>query len=482
MKLWQKIFLSTLALVIVAVQVTALLLLYSNRRLSLERERERVAARHDYVAASLQNTVVYTRLSRGQIQLYRDEVVELTTQALQEDNTRQTGGALYREGARLTTQGSPCTAQAEQAVLAQQSGQRCWQIVRADGAVYMLTGTLLSLEGVDYQLVTWDDLTAVYQLEERQFWYGRLMSVGCAVVVALLLLVLVRVLLRPLGRVNRGMRRIARGEYGGHVTVAGGDELAELARNMNGMSQAIAANVQALEQVAEDRRIFIANLAHEMKTPLTSILGFADILRVKRSVSDRERREYAGIIVEEAKRLRSLSGKLMELITMGNGQVERVPVALRDLFEETAAALHPLLQTAGVTLQVHAPEVTVLADRELFKSLLYNLIDNAAKASAPGQVVELAAARGEDGLEITVRDHGRGIPEKDVRRVIQPFYMLDKSRTRKAGGAGLGLALCVEIARLHDTELQIESREGEGTVIRLLLAPYEGGAIDDGQA
>ena len=101
--------------------------------------------------------------------------------------------------------------------------------------------------------------------------------------------------------------------------------------------------------------------------------------------------------------------------------------------------------------------------------MLYNLVDNAAKASAPGQTVEIISGYRNRLLYIDVRDRGIGIPEKELKRVMQPFYMVDKVRTRKSGGAGLGLALCVNIARLHHATLSIQSRVGKGTCVSILF-------------
>ena len=235
---------------------------------------------------------------------------------------------------------------------------------------------------------------------------------------------------------------------------------------MNRMADAIEKNVNALQKVADDRRDFIANLAHEMKTPLTSILGFGDLLRIQRMVPDEQRQEYAGIIVEEAKRLRTLSGKLMELITVGNTTLEKEWIALPQLFGEVQAVLTPMMEKSGISLQAHPIAGMIWIDQELFKSLLYNLIDNAVKASAIGNVVILEAKRlAENRVRFSIVDHGIGMKEEEIRQAVQPFYMADKSRTRKHGGAGLGLALCVEIVKLHGGELSMVSQPGEGTTV-----------------
>ena len=220
--------------------------------------------------------------------------------------------------------------------------------------------------------------------------------------------------------------------------------------------------------------MFIANLAHEMKTPLTSILGFADILRIKKNVPDDERREYAGVIVDETKRLRSLSGKLMELVALGGTEIEKKPVSLSDMIHETAAALAPLLSKNSVELECSAENVVIMADAELFKSLLYNIIENAVKASPKDSRIVLNEAVSEGNAVITVTDSGIGMTDDEVKKVFEPFYMADKSRSRKAGGAGLGLALCARIADLHNTTLEIDSSPGEGTTVYITI---DGGEI-----
>ena len=239
---------------------------------------------------------------------------------------------------------------------------------------------------------------------------------------------------------------------------------------MNIMADSIQRNAARLEKIAEDRQTFIANLAHEMKTPLTSILGFGDLLRIKKNVTDDERMEYAGVIVEETKRLRSLSGKLMELVALGGTETEMKPVALREIFRDLETAFSPQLSKNGLTLYTSCEEITVNADEELLKSLLSNLIENAVKASSEGKRIALNARHSDEGrCLISVTDEGIGMSQEAIEKVFQPFYMVDKSRSRKAGGAGLGLALCEKIASVHGAELSVTSEIGKGTTVSLLM-------------
>ena len=169
----------------------------------------------------------------------------------------------------------------------------------------------------------------------------------------------------------------------------GDDELADLARDMNEMAAAVQDRVEQLEQVAEDRKVFIGNLAHEIKTPLTSILGFADLLYLPAEVPDQQRVEYAQVISEEAKRLRSLSGKLLELITLGSTNLQMEPSSLKEVVGEVAVSLQPVMAQSALTLNCDCPELILDMDRELFKSLLYNLLDNGRKASQRGGWLKL---------------------------------------------------------------------------------------------
>ena len=162
---------------------------------------------------------------------------------------------------------------------------------------------------------------------------GRIVSFGAAVAAAVIIAFLIYRLL-PLKRVNHMLKKIAGGSYDLKLPEHGGYEFRELARNINVMSDSINENVNALKAIADGRKQFVDNFAHEMKTPLTSILGFSDIMRVKKTMTEKERTEYAGIILEETKRLKNLSAKLLELSTTENAPLEFEDVYIPDLFAD----------------------------------------------------------------------------------------------------------------------------------------------------
>ncbi len=238
------------------------------------------------------------------------------------------------------------------------------------------------------------------------------------------------------------------------------------------MADAVEKNVQELEDAARRQEDFTASFVHELKTPLTSIIGYADMLRSGNLPEDM-RFKAASYIFSEGKRLENLSLALMSLLVVGHSAADARPVNMRRLCQEAGRICQPAMHAKGLTLSVRAEEGLLRGDAALLQTLLQNLLDNARKAADSGQVV-LSGRSTEEGYRVTVADQGRGIPEGELNKITEPFYMVDKSRSRAEGGAGLGLALCKKIAALHGGELRFESREGRGTTVTVEL----GGVAD----
>jgi signal transduction histidine kinase len=181
----------------------------------------------------------------------------------------------------------------------------------------------------------------------------------------------------------------------------------------------------------------------------------------------------AGYIFSEGRRLESLSLKLMDIIVAGKGDFELRRYDSGYFIREVAAVSVPSTGGDGLTLDIRWDKAEILIEPDLFKTLLINLVDNARKASKTGQNVELYGKREDGGFAFYVKDYGRGMREEELVRITEPFYMIDKSRSREANGAGLGLALCQRIASLHGTTLEYTSELGKGTTVRIFLPAPE---------
>lgn len=229
---------------------------------------------------------------------------------------------------------------------------------------------------------------------------------------------------------------------------------------------AVQDKVEALELSVQQRDDFVGAFTHELKTPMTGIIGYADLLRSMQPDPE-EQREAAGAIFHEAQRLEALSGKLLQLMGLGEHAPQLVPVQLDSVFAEARRAVAPALNGCILTMQSNG--LTVQGDADLRCDLVINLVTNAAKASTPGSAIAVCAEQADGSIRLTVQDHGQGIPADKLPRVVEPFYMVDKSRSRRQGGSGLGLALCSRIAQAHGGTLAMESELGKGTTVTVTL-------------
>lgn len=478
MKLWQKIFLSSLCLIIAAVNVISIVLLNNSHKLIIEREQSHAIREYEYFAASFANSAIYERLRSEKIILNDKEISEIATDIVSGRPKTQPAAIYSSEKKPIAESAMPELFKHDDlerfiSSISSTSDNYNIRVFNCSGKRYMAVCSTIKVEDKTFLLLTASDVSEIFTLRTKQTNFVRQVGMISAAVISLILLVTVILLLRPLSRLNTYTKAIAGGNYKIRIRKRGSREFRELAENMNIMADSIQSNAARLEKIAEDRQTFIANLAHEMKTPLTSILGFADLLRIKKNVSDKERVEYAGTIVEETKRLRSLSGKLMELIALGGTETEKKPVSIPGMIKDTETSLLPLLQKNSVSLSCQCEDITISADEELFKSLLYNIIENAVKASAIGQEINIRAGMSDGNAVIAITDHGIGMSKEDAKKVFEPFYMVDKSRSRKAGGAGLGLALCVKIAEIHNAVLTLDSTLGEGTTVYIIISGEE---------
>lgn len=312
------------------------------------------------------------------------------------------------------------------------------------------------------QLATAYDLTDLYRGRDAALRRFLLLEAAVLAAGAAVTAVFARRMTRPLRTLTTASAEIADGDYARRTGLHTGDEIETLSSSFDKMADAVQEKITALQADVRQREDFMGAFAHELKTPMTSIIGYADMLRTIQA-SPADQYEAAGAIYHEGRRLEALSGKLLALLGLGEETITLQPTAL--------AALWPRLQAAcpGVPLQLPACDAAVQADADLLLDLLCNLVGNAVKASEPGQPVEVRAADNGDTVTLTVADHGCGIPQSEISRVTEPFYMVDKSRARKQGGSGLGLALCKRIAEVHGSDLHIESTPGEGTRVSVIL-------------
>lgn len=314
------------------------------------------------------------------------------------------------------------------------------------------------------------ELTDIYQIRQGLVRQYRVALSVLLVLGGITIYALSRYITRPISRLGRTAKRIADGDFELRSSNRSNDEIGQLARNFNRMADKLVEQMEKKVLEARQKEDFTAAFAHELKTPLTSIIGYADMMNTMK-MSPEEQAESTYYIYSQGKRLESLSHKLLELVSMDKNPVSFKPVQTRQLEENIRVTVRPIWEQRGIRGKVEMDKGTIFGDEELLLSLFYNLLDNAAKAMDKGDqgFILLKGTALPEAYEVKVVDNGRGIPQEEIGRITEAFYMVDKSRSRKEGGAGIGMALCHKIIQLHGGTLQIESRLGEGTVIKVVF-------------
>lgn len=223
--------------------------------------------------------------------------------------------------------------------------------------------------------------------------------------------------------------------------------------------------MEELQEVAGKQEILLGALAHEMKTPLTSIIGYSDSL-LHVNLKEEQKEQALMHINREGRRMEALSGKMLQMMGLYRNQAILMEEhQVEELIRRVEAVEAEKAEGQGIYFRTEYEDFSLKMDIELMESLLLNLIDNGIHASLPGDTIVLRATCRNGRKILQVADEGRGIPAEELHRVTEAFYMVDKSRSRKNGGAGLGLALCKKITKLHGGILEIESSEGKGTTV-----------------
>lgn len=339
-----------------------------------------------------------------------------------------------------------------------------YQINRTETESYILVCGLVSQNDTEVYLVTECDISEAVNSQNSMISYFQriylmIMCVGFPVI-----LLLSSLLVRSINKVSKAAKRIAEGRYEERIKVPGKDEIGELAVNFNHMAENIEEKMMELSNHAQQKEDFAANFAHELKTPLTSVIGYADMLYQKDLPRDQVK-SAAEYILNEGMRLEALSLKLMDLFVMDKQDFSLEEMSVREIFANLKQGIEPVCQKRGVKFHMEMADGRIKVDYDLFKTMILNLVDNSVKADCKDIWI---TGRAKGGIyRICLEDNGKGIPPEELGRITEAFYMVDKSRARKQHGAGLGMALVSKVVDIHGARMKIESDGKTGTRIYL---------------
>ena len=471
MKFTYKLFFSITALLTAAFMLfgSFMLFFYFNRML----ERETEQGKRENLLFQTIYDMVYQNMEKygaefAGIQAGNSATERMTDQNGTECMILETDGTITLEGSLKLPQ-DEIRSLAEEMIRTMDPGaDQVYGVRKVETRYYLLS--IITDQATDSADMVYlgilKDLSGIYEERSNMMRQYGIALAGLLVIGGLAAFLLSRYLTRPIEQLNRTAGRIAEGNLEKRAAYQGADEIGELSRSFNRMTDRLVRQMEEKELEAKQKEDFTAAFAHELKTPLTSIIGYADMLN-SYELTEQERGEATYYIFSQGKRLESLSHKLLELVGMDRQELEFKKIQTKELEENIRDTMRIPFERKGIRGKINLERGVILGDRDLLLSLLYNLLDNAVKAVEEGGFILMKGSKLTQGYEIKVVDNGRGIPQEEIARITEAFYMVDKSRSRKEGGAGIGMALCQRIITLHQGELKIDSKLGEGTVMRL---------------
>lgn len=271
----------------------------------------------------------------------------------------------------------------------------------------------------------------------------------------------VRLLVRPIKQLSAASKRVAEGDFDVHVEVSGHDEIAELAGNFNIMTLALSKN----EYLHKD---FVSNVSHEFKTPLTSMRGYAKLLK-RQALTEEQKQEYLDILISETDRLSRMSSSLLRLSELEHEVIlkHRESFCLDEQIRDALVLLQTEWEKKNMDVDLDLETVQYTGDKALMCQVWVNLIGNAIRYSNQNGMLRVGLRQMADGIRVEVADNGIGMRKEEQERVFERFYKADASRGSE--GTGLGLTLCKKIIELHGGTISVQSEWGKGSTFLVTL-------------
>lgn len=301
----------------------------------------------------------------------------------------------------------------------------------------------------------------------------RAMMVG-GVIAVLLSLMLAKTMVTPIQELTSAAEKVAAGDFEHSLEASdAGDEIGVLSRTFSDMARQLENNIDELQRSEQMRKEFVANVSHELRTPITSIRSYAETLEDTDGVPPEMQRDFLRVIVKESDRMTKIVQDLLTLSRFDAGSIQfdfenfAFDRSVQDVYN--AVALEAKNHRHSFTLELQPGMPPIRGDRDRIEQVLMNMVSNAIKYTHDGGRIRITAGYGDGKVWASVRDNGVGIPKEAIGRVFDRFYRVDKARSHDNGGTGLGLSIAKEIVVRHDGEIKLESVQGRGTVITVVL-------------
>ncbi|MEH7524810.1 HAMP domain-containing sensor histidine kinase, partial [Bacillus sp. JJ1503] len=320
-------------------------------------------------------------------------------------------------------------------------------------------GVPLIYEGERYALFLRPDIKLLFNEMHRMFGW---LVVGMVVFTILLVLISTKYLIKPISKLNTATSLIAEGDFGIKLNINRQDEIGDLAASFQTMAG-------KLEKVNDARKEFISNISHDIQSPLSNIKGYLKLLKSAESTA--QHKEYFDVVDSEVNRLSYLTKQLLLLSSLDSQKdlLDKKDFNLSEQLKTVIRQYQWILSEKGLMISYSLPDAYLHGDHTLLYSVWENLLTNAIKYSEEDSEINITLNDQPDWIVISFKDHGIGLHSEEVERIYDRFYRADTSRTRTIEGTGLGLSIVQSILEIHDGEIKVESKKGEGSVFTVKL-------------
>lgn len=345
--------------------------------------------------------------------------------------------------------------------------RRNYIIREVDKKTYIFVSSNIILKNRQYIFSCAKNIQSLYDENFSQILFLLKMNIVITIILVGMTYISSKYLMRPIKALIESSTEISKGSFENQIEVVTSDELGILTKNFNKMSNSLKINFLKMQEMINERERFIRNFTHEIKTPLTSIIGYSDFLR-RIEYDQKNFSKSLEYIYNEGKRLELLRSKMMDLILSENNKAELELGSVKEKIEIAIDSMRLVLKEKDIQIEIIGFDFEIKMEKNLFVTMITNIIDNSIRASDNHSKIVVKLIKNERKIEII--DYGIGIERSKLAKIKEPFFVGDASRKKKDnGGFGLGLSIVEQIVRIHFAEIEIESEINKGTSIRILF-------------
>lgn len=327
----------------------------------------------------------------------------------------------------------------------------------------------MSAKENEYDIILVEDISDIFENRQDQIYYFVRISMITSFIMAFGLYLVIFLLTRRIDELDKAVNKIEKGDYSIRVKKLGNDEIGDFGKSFNKMVNSIDEKITEIQKVSENRKNFIHNITHEIRTPLTSIIGYSSLIKNGKIKDSKTIIDYNNKIYEEGNYLNLISQRLIDIVLLDGKNLNLENI---DISQCLNKAINNIIDTyTDITFIKNIEKnIIVKSDEILLHSLFTNILKNAAIAceNKINKIIEISLKIDlNDEIYLIIKDNGKGMTEEQLDKVLEPFYTLNKDRNRKTSGMGLGLPLCVKICEVLNGDIKITSKLGEGTIVTI---------------